>query len=112
MVIVSVSQFECGLHRIRSIVVTFNAGTLSIAAFPCDIGDIGSLSVIVELTFLVVVGDGSVQVPCAVKFDIGLQEGFRSLWWPVECQKRGRERSGWRSTDPHHCFHVMSILYR
>ena len=110
MVIVSVSQFESGLHRVRPIVVAFIAGTLSIAAFPCDIGDNGLLPVIVELAFLVVVEDGSVQVPGALYFDFGIQDGFRSSLRRVECQKRGRERSGWRSTDPHHCLYIMSLL--
>ena len=112
MVIVNVSQFESGLNRVRPIVVAFIAGTLSIAPFPCDIGDGSSLSVIVELIILLVVEDGSVQVPGALYFDIGHQDGFRSPWRSVECQKRGRERSGRHSTDLHHCCHMMSFLYK
>ena len=110
MVIVSVSQFEIRFLWRRPILAAFIAGTLSIAAFPCDIGDNGSLPVIVELAFLVVVEDGSVQVPGDLYFDFGIQDGFRSSLRRVECQKRGRERSGWRSTDPHHCLYIMSLL--
>ena len=90
----------------------FIAGTLSIAAFPVDIGDNVSLSVIVELTFLVVVEDGSVEVPHTLYFDLGPQDGFMSSWRRAECQKRALKRSGWRSTDPHHCFYTMSLLYK
>ena len=93
MVIVSVYQFESGTHRKRPILVAFIAGTLSIAAFLCDIGDNGSLPVIVELEFRVVTQDGSVQVPDALHFNIGHPDGLRSSWPRVERQKRGRKRN-------------------
>ena len=106
MVIVSVCQFESGLYRVRPILAVSIAGTLFIAAFPCDIGYNGSLSVIVELEFRVVAGDGSEQVPDALYFDSGHPDGLRSSWPRVERQERGRKRNGWPPTDHHHCFYM------
>ena len=84
------------------------AGTLSIAAFPCNISDNGSSSVILELEVRVLAEDVSVQVPDAIHFDIGHLDGLRSSWPRVEYQERCQKRNVWPPTDHHHCFYIKS----
>ena len=78
IVIASVWQFERGLLWVAVILAVLMAGPLSIAAFSWDIVLEAAVWVIVESKFLVVAGDGPVQVPTASEIDCGVDGVLQS----------------------------------